>query len=155
MGDVKIPRLFLLLLASSAIFAACGVRYSDPPLGNEFFTSLVVTGDMRARQPLTGLLSFKQRYPTEVLVRCELRQGKDFIRTIGDYTAPAHPSGGAKATPFPGSYSYDFTIDTPGAYKFECFTPADEDNYIIKEITIGRAPDVAPTPIPNADLPSE
>ena len=153
MEGVKLPVLAFSLLLLGALLGACGVKYGADSLGNEFFNSLTVTGDMRVGHPLTGFVRFRQAYPTDISVRCELRQGKDLLRKIGEDTVKAHPSGGPKATPFPGSASYDFTIDTPGHYKFECFTPADEDNYIIKEFDVGPAPAASPTPIPNDAMP--
>ncbi len=152
---MKLPLLGCLLLVLGALFGGCGVKYTAGSLGNEFFTSLTVTGDKRVGNKLTGFVSFRQGYATDVGVRCELRQGKELVLQVGQDVVKAHPGGGAKATPFPGSYSYDFTVDTAGHYKFECFTPADEDNYIIREFDVGPAPAVSPTPIPNDVVPAD
>ncbi len=138
----------LLIAGSCLLFAACGVSYGKAKQGNEFFKSLTVTGDHQATVSLTALVTYETNYPKELGITCELRQGKELIKPIGHDTAPALPGAGAKATPFPGSFSYDFIVDTPGAYKAECFTPADEDNFIIKEFTVAGPPAVQPTPLP-------
>lgn len=130
------PRLPLLLALSCAIFAGCGVRFSDPPEGTEFFKSLSVTGKLEAGSPLTATVEYAQHNPVFTDIRCEVRQGKALVKEIGTQRAPQHPAGGPEATPFAGTFTYDFVIDQPGAYRAECFTPADEDNFIIKTFRI-------------------
>jgi hypothetical protein len=133
---VTTPRLTLLLALSCAIFAGCGVKFSDPPEGTEFFKSLSVTGKMQAGASLTATVEYAQHNPVVTDIRCEIRQGKTLVKDVGTQRAPLHPAGGPDATPFPGTFSYDFVIDQPGTYKAECFTPADEDNFIIKTFTL-------------------
>lgn len=130
------------------LLAACGVRFSAAKQGTEFFVSLDVSGDKRAGQPLTALVTYDQKYPFEVLIKCELRQAKELVKPVGQDSAPPLANGNPKATPFPGSFSYDFTVERPGAYEVQCYTPADEDNFITKEFALGPAPDVTPTPVP-------
>jgi hypothetical protein len=60
---------------------------------------------------------------------------------------PQLPGGSPKATPFPGNVSFDFTVDAPGEYKAECYTPNDEDNVIIDVFTI-LGPAVTPAATP-------
>ena len=86
-------------------------------------------------------------YPIEVQItlRDPARQGPGPVAGVGD--DPGVPDGGPKATPFPGNYSYDFTIAEPGAYKFECYTTKDDDNYIIRDFTVGAAPGSPPPTI--------
>ena len=147
---MRVPRfpLALLLPLCFAVLSGCGVSFHDPPEGNEFFKTLTVTGDMHAGSPLTGAVTFVQNYSVEVAVRCEVRKGKDLYKNVGQDPAPPLPNGNPMATPFPGNFAFDFTVDEPGAFKFECFTPSDEDNFILKQFTIGPARDPALTPIP-------
>ena len=116
----------------------------DAKQGNEFFKSLTVTGELRAGSPLTAAVTYEQNNPIAVVIKCEIRQGKDLVKELGSESVPLLPGGGPKATPFPGNFSFDFTMEQPGTYKAECFTPADEDNYILKTFTIGSA--ATPTP---------
>jgi hypothetical protein len=132
-------RLLLLLALSCAIFAGCGVKFSDPPEGTEFFKSLSVTGTMQAGASLTATIEYAQHNPVITGVICEIRQGTTLVKDIGTRRAPQHPEGGPDATPFAGTFTYDFAIDQPGTYKAECFTPADEDNFIIKTFTLAPA----------------
>lgn len=133
---MRTPPFLLLLVLSCALFAGCGVRFRDPQPSNEFFKSATVSGDMRTGATLTGNVTIAQRYGVEVAVTCELRQGKQLVKPIGAEKIAALPGGTPKSTPVASHYTYEFTVDTPGAYKFECFTPADEDNFIIREFTV-------------------
>ena len=144
MGDVRLPRALLPLLAVCALFAGCGVSFRDAKQGTEFFKSLTVTGELTVGTPLTAAVTYEQANPVPVGIKCELRQGKDLVRDLGSEMAPFLPAGGPKATPFPGNFSIDFTVDKPGTYKAECFTPYDEDNYILRTFTVRPAP--TPTP---------
>jgi hypothetical protein len=128
--------LFFPLLIGCLFLAGCGVRFRDPKPGNEFFKSATVSGDLRAGTTLTGSVNVAQRYGIDVAITCELRQGKTLIKSIGSEKIAALPNGTPKSTPVAANYSYEFTVDSPGAYKFECFTPSDQDNYIIREFTV-------------------
>jgi hypothetical protein len=140
---VRVPRPLLLIL-SCAFLAGCGVKLSDAPAGTEFFKSLTVTGDMRAGAPLTAAVGVAQHYEIDVAITCQLRQSKTVLKEIGSQTVPLLPAGGPKATPVATNYSFDFTVDAPGAYNVKCLTPSDEGNFIVKEFSI--KPGVTPTP---------
>jgi hypothetical protein len=129
----------LLVCAFAPLLAACGVAFSDPPQGNEFFKSLTVMGNKRVGQPLTAVVTVKQSYAIAVPIRCELRQKKSLVKALGEETAPANPEGNPKATPIAATLSFNFTVDAPGDYGVECFTTADEDNYIAKALTIASS----------------
>jgi hypothetical protein len=132
-------RVSPLILPLVVLFAACGVSYGDPPQGTEFFKSLTISGTRRAGEPLTAAVVYAQKNPTNLDIKCEIRQGKDLVKDIGTQQAPGLPFGGPKATPLAGNFSYDFALDKPGTYKAECFTPKDEDNFIIKTFTLAAA----------------
>jgi hypothetical protein len=134
---VRLLRLAILLLAASAFAAACGVEFSSSPNEAQLFQSLHVTGSMRAGEPLTAVLTYHQAVPVEVNVQCEVRQGSRLVKAIGTQTVAASPGGSPKQTPVAGQASFGFTVDKAGAYKAECFTPADQDVYIIREFSIG------------------
>ncbi len=125
-----------MLLLSSALLVGCGVRFKDPEPGNEFFKSIIVTGDKRVGATLTGTVTIDQKYAVDVAIACELRQGKQLVKSVGTDTIAALPNGTPKSTPIAAHYTYDFTVETPGAYKFECYTPSDEDNYVTREFTV-------------------
>lgn len=122
------------------------MELSSAKNGTEFFKSLTITGDLAAGAPLTAAVGYDQNNPVPVVIKCEIRQGKNLVKELGGELAPELPLGGPKATPFPGNFSFDFVMEQPGTYKAECFTPADEDNYILKTFTIGPA--ATPTPPP-------
>ncbi len=128
--------LLLLLLLSCALVAACGVRFRDPEPGNEFFKSARVSGDLRVGATLTGAVTIAQTYSVVVPITCELRQGKELVKAIGSEQIAALPNGTPKSTPVAVHYSYEFTVEQAGAYKFECFTTKDEDNFVIREFTV-------------------
>lgn len=133
---MRIPPFVLMLALSCALFAGCGVRFHDPEPGNEFFKSATVSGELRAGSTLTGAIAIAQRYNIDVPITCELRQGKQLVKPIGSDTVPALEGGTPKSTPVPAHYSYEFTVDASGAYKFECFTVKDQDNFIIREFSV-------------------
>ena len=140
----------LLLVVVALSDAACGVGFRSAPEGNEFFKSAKVTGNFQAGGALTGAVTFKSSYPVEIQVLCEIRRGKDLVQSLDSKVVPLLADGSPKKTPVAGAFSYDFTVADPGAYKFECYTAVDQDNYIIREFTvrptIGDAP--VPTPAP-------
>ena len=119
--------------------AACGVTFGGAPEGNDFFTSLDVTGDMTIAAPLTAALSYETFYPVPVDIICELRQGDDLVREIGRTQAPSVPeelSPDDEDERVPGNISFDFAVEEAGAFKVECYTPLDEANYIVEEFDV-------------------
>ena len=134
----------VLLLCSSALLAACGVKFSSAEPGTEFFKSIDISGTMRSGDQLTVAVEYDQYYPVEVPFQCELRRKKELITVIGKATAPALEGGGPDATPFPGLFAFDFWAPEPGMYIVECLTPADEDNFIGDEIIILPQDDATP-----------
>jgi hypothetical protein len=143
---VTAPPRILLGACLSLVLCACGVRFTASE-GNEFFTSIDVSGDMRAGATLTGAVSFDQTYPSPVSVRCEIRQSGELVSVAGEAAAPAHPAGRPDATPFPGNFAFDFHVDEPGTYIFQCYTPRDEENFIEEEFHIAPG-DETPVPAP-------
>src|SRR5439155_9692774 len=57
-GDVRSPSILIVCIFSVAL-AGCGVAFSDPPQGNEFFKSLSISGDKRVGQQLTAAVAVK------------------------------------------------------------------------------------------------
>ncbi len=126
----------MILAIASAVLAGCGVRFRDPEPGNEFFKTATVSGDLRAGSTLTGAITIAQRYNIDVPFTCELRQGKQLIKPIASDVVSALEGGTPKSAPVRADYSFPFVVDKPGAYKFECFTAKDEDNFIIREFSV-------------------
>ena len=133
---MRVPPFVLMLALSCVVLAGCGVRFRDPQPGNEFFKSATVSGDLRVGATLAGSVTIAQRYNVEVPITCELRQGKALVKPIGSEKIAALPNGTPKSTPAAAHYTYEFTVERAGAYKFECFTPSDQDNYIIREFSV-------------------
>ena len=134
-----VPRnvIVVLLALASIALAGCGIAFSDAPQGNDFFTSLRVSGDTRVGRPLTAAVSYETFYPVQIEIVCELRQGSRTIHEIGRGFAPAitperHPDDEA----VPGNFSIDFTVEAAGSYKVECYTVLDDANYIIEEFAV-------------------
>ena len=127
----------LLLAVLCALFAGCGVKFSDASAGNEFFKAITVTGDLRAGGTVTATVSIAQHNPVNVAVTCELRRSSTALKTLATSTVAANLSGGPTATPVASTYSFDFTVDAPGTYNVKCVTPSDIDNFIVKEFHVG------------------
>ncbi|MEX0751262.1 MAG: hypothetical protein WD359_10690 [Dehalococcoidia bacterium] len=136
----------ILLVLSSVLIAACGVRFADATPGTEFFTEIEISGEMRAGAPLTVLVQYEQFYPVDVTFHCELRRKKEIIKRLGEHAVIPLENGAPDKTPFPGAIAFDFSVDAPGEYIVECLTEKDEDNFIGDEITI--APAEGGTPVP-------
>lgn len=129
--------VLVALALSSFMLAGCGIAFGDAPQGNDFFTSLRVSGDKRAGAPLTAAVAYETIYPAQIEIVCELRQGSRTIREIGRGFAPAimperHPDDEA----VPGNFSIDFSAEAAGSYKIECYTVLDDANYIVEEFTV-------------------
>jgi hypothetical protein len=127
------------LIAAASLLAGCGISFADAPEGNEFWKSLDVSGERRAGSILTAAFVYEQFYPVDVPVTCEVLREGELLRHIGSTIIPAYPDGSPEVTPFAGSFSFDFVIDTPGEYRVDCYTNADEDNFIREVITIRAA----------------
>jgi len=141
---VKSPHVLLPLILATLVLGGCGISFRNGDSSKEFFRSLNVGGTPVTGAPLTMAVAYAQNNPIDVAVKCDLRQGKDIVKEVGAETVPRLADGGPKATPVAGTYSFDFTVDRPGTYKAECYTPADENNYIIRQITV--RPGASPTP---------
>jgi hypothetical protein len=125
------------LLFASLPLAGCGIAFGDAPQGNDFFTSLRVSGEKRAGAPLTAAVSYETFYPVQIEILCELRQGSRTIREIGRGFAPAvTPERTPDDEAVPGNFSIDFNVATAGDYKVECYTVLEEANFIIEEFKI-------------------
>ncbi len=122
------------------LLSGCGIAFGDAPPNNDFFTSLEVTGERTAGAPLTAAIAYETFYPAPVDILCELRRGSETLRAIGRGQAPAiEPERTPDDDGVPGNFSADFTTDVPGSYKVECYTPADDANYIVEEFSVGQA----------------
>jgi hypothetical protein len=53
---------------------ACGVQYSDPPPGTEFFKKLTIGGDLHSGGTITADVAIEQHNPVNVAVECSLRR---------------------------------------------------------------------------------
>jgi hypothetical protein len=133
---VKTSPFILLLVLSCLLLAGCGVRFTDPEPSTEFFKSITVSGDKTVGATLMGSVTIAQTYAIDVPITCELRQGKTLVKAVGNDSVKALPNGTPKSTPVAANYTYNFIVDTAGAYKFECYTPSDQDNFVIREFTV-------------------
>jgi hypothetical protein len=132
--------MITVLALMCAVLSGCGIAFGDAPAANDFFTTLEVTGDRTAGAPLTAAIAYETFYPAQVEILCELRRGSETLRVIGRGQAPAvTPERTPDDEGVPGNFSSDFTVDTPGSYKVECYTPKDDANYIVEEFSVGQA----------------
>ena len=95
----------------SVLGSACGVTFGRSEEGNDFFTSLDVSGEKIVGSPLTAALAYETFYPVPVDITCELRQGKDLVLEIGRAQAPAVPgdlSPDDEDERVPGNISFDW-----------------------------------------------
>ncbi len=130
--------MMVALALTCALLSGCGIAFGDAPDENDFFTKLEVTGDKTAGAPLTAAIAYETFYPTPVDILCELRQGSETLRAIGRGQSPAvTPERTPDDDGVPGNFSSDFTVDAPGTYKVECYTPLDPANYIVEKFSVG------------------
>jgi hypothetical protein len=141
---VQRVRAAVVLAAASALLSACGISFADAPEGNEFWKSLDISGDFRAGSTLTAAFVYEQYYPADVPVTCELWSEGELLKHIGSTVVPAYPEGDPDVTPFAGSFTFDFVVDAPGTYRVDCYSNADEDNFIREEFSV--KPAITPEP---------
>ena len=127
----------LLLAISTVPLTACGVDFGESDENHEPLTSIRVVGTPVAGEELRLELSYSQPYAVAVDVECRVKQTGKVLQSIGEATVPANPTeGDPQATPVAGVLDFTFRIDEPGDYVLECITPADDDNYIRRAITV-------------------
>ena len=130
-----------LLLAISAVpLTACGVDFGESDENHEPLASIRVVGTPVAGEELRLELAYSQPYAVAVDVECRVKQTGKVLQTIGEATVPANPTLSSdddpQATPVDGVLDFTFRIDKPGEYVLECITPADDDNYLRRAITV-------------------
>ena len=133
------PLIIAALALTGLLLTGCGIAFGGAPEGNDFFTSLRVSGRQTAGSPLTAAVSYETIYPAPVDILCELRQDKRTLAEIGRGQAPAIANRDPDDDGVVGNFSIDFVVDEPGTFKVECYTPADEANFIIEEFEITPA----------------
>jgi hypothetical protein len=132
----QLPAAVALVLMC-ALLAGCGIAFGGSDQGNDFFTSLRVSGNKTVGAPLTAAVAYETFYPSPVDIVCELRRGRETLRPIGTFQAPAVQGLTPDDDGVPGNYSLDFSVEAPGHYKIECYTVKEEANYIVEEFTVG------------------
>jgi hypothetical protein len=146
--------LAVSMVLTSALAAACGVQFASPVVDDDFFTGIRVSGVEQTGAPMTVVFLYQTNYPNVVEVVCELLDSdQEVVKEIGRTTVPAFPNGNPDVTPMAGVSAFDFTVDAPGTFRVECYTPADEDNFVRDEIDVTQAPESTPTPSGN-ELPA-
>lgn len=149
---MRIPGRIAALVVSAVVLSSCGIAFGSAQKGNDFFKSIDVSGEMRTGETLTLAFSYGQKHPLAVPIKCELRQNKELVKDLGVTEAPEVPYGNPEATPLPGNYTFDFTVDAAGTYKVQCYTTQDEDNFIEEEITVEQGTSETPTPVRPEEL---
>jgi hypothetical protein len=122
-----------------ALFAGCGIAFSDGSAANDFFVTLEVSGERTAGAPLTAAVAYETIYPEPIEIVCELRRGSTTIRAIGRALTPGVQGVTPNDDGVPGNFSFDFMVEEPGTYKIECYTSKETANYIIEEFSVGGA----------------
>lgn len=127
--------------------AACGVGFGSAPEGTEVFVRLQAPNVVRAGERATLTVTIEQPYPVDIEVECALKRGKKTVQTLGRDTIPAMPGADPTdphQTPEAGSFALSFTPRVVGSLWLVCETPADDNNFIARRITVlpaATAPD--------------
>ena len=140
--------LFLLLLA----LPACGIDFVASEEGTELIDKVEVAGDFVAGSELTVTMTINHAYPVPVHIACYVENqsqvtedekdvafheratlvGEEFLDTAQGTDGPLNPDDEVEKK----TYSYRFTVETPGTYFIACITPAAPDNGIGRSFTV-------------------
>ena len=147
-GLRRLAPLLLLLLS----LPACGIDFVASEEGTELIDKIEVMGNFVAGGEVTVKMTVNHAYPVPVHIACYVENqnlvtedkedvvfheratlvGEEFLDTALSAGQPLNPDDEvAKKT-----YSYSFTVDTPGTYFIACITPAAPDNGIGRTFTV-------------------
>lgn len=130
------------LVGIGLLFAACGIGFGSGPEGTEVFVRLQAPAKVRAGEPATLTLTYEQPYPVDLEVECSLKKGKRTVQTLGRDTIPAMPGADPtdpRQTPEAGSFDLSFVPRAAGTFWLVCQTPADDNNFVARRITVLRS----------------
>jgi hypothetical protein len=137
LSDVSMKRPFLLISCASALaFLALGCGIGSDAAHQEPLSAMRVTGARVAGEELRVELDYRQTYPVDVDVECDLKQNGEVVQKIGSGVVPASPGARPDDTPVPGKLVFPFTIAKAGEYRLECLTPADVENKLKSSLSI-------------------
>jgi len=132
------PRLvlFCCAVATALLALACGI--GEDPKHQEPLSSMRVTGDRVVGREMTVELTYRQTYPVDVDVECDLLQNGEIIQKIGTGTIAGVPGARPDGTPTAGTITFPLTVDRAGDYRVQCLTPSDEENKLKTTITVAQ-----------------
>lgn len=128
-----------ILAAMGLLLAACGVGFGSASEGTEIFVRLQAPREVRAGEPATLRVTYEQPYPVAIVVECVLKRGKRTVQTLGQRTIPGMPGADPadpRQTPEAGSFELTFVPRAVGSFWLVCETPADDNNFLARRITV-------------------
>lgn len=133
---------FVWLASLGLLVAGCGVGFGSAPESTELFARLAAPREVRAGERAILTVRYEQPYPVDIDVECSLKKGKRTVQVLGRETIPGMPGADPTdpaQTPQAGAFSIGFVPRTVGEFYVVCETPADDNNFIARRITV-RAP---------------
>ncbi len=127
--------------AVGVILAACGIGFGGGSEGTEVFVRLQAPREVRAGEPARLTVTYEQPYPVDIDVECVLKKGKRTVQVLGRETIPAMPGADPtdpRQTPEAGSFDLSFVPRAVGSFWLVCETPADDNNFVARRITVLR-----------------
>lgn len=128
-----------VLGALGLVLAACGVGFGGAPEGTEIFVRLQAPREVRAGERATLRVTYEQPYPVDVDVECVLKRGKRTVQVLGQRTIPGMPGADPtdpRQTPEAGTLELSFVPRAVGSFWLVCETPADDNNFLARRITV-------------------
>ncbi|MGA2286036.1 MAG: hypothetical protein ABSG55_07200 [Dehalococcoidia bacterium] len=120
----------LLGLASTGCGIGTDAKHQEP------LASMRVVGNRVVGQDLRVELDYRQTYPVDVDVECDLTQNGNVVQTIGTNVVRGSPEARPDATPIAGSFNFPFQVQSAGDYLVVCFTPADVENKLKSSLSV-------------------
>ena len=147
---LRLAPLLLFLLS----LPACGIDFVASEEGTELIDKVEVAGEFVPGGKVTVTMTVNQAYPVPVHIACYVENqsqvtedekdvsfheratlvGEEFLDTAITTGRPSNPDDEVEKK----TYSYTFTVDSPGSYFIACITPAAPDNGIGRSFNVRR-----------------
>ncbi len=121
-------RSILLFASFGGLLALAGCGIGSNRTYQEPLAAVHIVGTPVAGQSLQVEVDYRQTYPVDVNVECDLKQNGSVVQTIGTGVVPGQPGAKPDDPPKTGQLVFPFTVSKAGDYQVSCFTPEDVEN---------------------------